>query len=704
MARKQLRAVGYIRRSTDHQDRSLNDQRNHIIQYAQKNGLLLGEIYQDDAISGTSTRGRTSFHRLMRDASRKPSCFDLVLVYDVKRFGRMDNDETGYYRHLLRMNGVRICYTSEDFVDRFIDDLVRPVKQWQARQESRDLAKIVIRGHTSKFHSAGGGWWIAGAPPFGYDRNIIDGNGKFVCIVRRMPDCSKQILDQGGNIVRVLEPLERVILSDRDRCRLVASSDDRVAIVRRIFFECTENGLGATAIANRLNQEGIPSVRPLQPDKKHSGLWTQATVRNMLMNPTYVGDIVWNRTTCGTFYRIHQGQAIDRPLSESKTSRNNHPDDWFIVSNAHEGLVSRYMFEQAQHIISVRHKISRRSSPDYMRDESDYRSRYLLTGILECVYCHQPLWGTILKRQYFVRRRNIYSARMYCCRSCCNKTRDSHPDCKARFVRRRILEKTITDRLIKWYGEYLKHGGSERIDAAAKQEYKRMVRAAGPAGKIIDVSNQAHELAINCVSFLQTLKSSLYQKNSTQRRTAIRRCVHHVEVDLKRSLLVIFARRLPMHGGVSGGNARLVAHLPKPRGKLILGPRKRTTPKPQVFDLSWHLQDKPKSITDLALKLMALVAKVGPNVTQSIRQCYVAYSEKRHFVCIKLHQTRILLYLKLRPEHVRNKPVYMRDVTGLGTQASGKIELSIDCSTDLNVVMKLVRDSYRNVCRYKVLR
>ena len=38
-----------------------------------------------------------------------------VLCYDVKRFGRLDNDETGYFRHLLRQAGVEVIYVSGNF-------------------------------------------------------------------------------------------------------------------------------------------------------------------------------------------------------------------------------------------------------------------------------------------------------------------------------------------------------------------------------------------------------------------------------------------------------------------------------------------------------------------------------------------------------------------------------------------------------------
>ena len=146
------RAVGYVRRSTDRQEQSIPDQKKALKAYAVEHGLRLGKFYIDDAISGTSTTGRRAFLQLIKDAQSPRKLFDIVVVYDVKRFGRVDNDEAGYYRHVLRTHGVEVCYVSENFNGDATDDLLRPVKQWQARQESNDLSKVTIRGLLSKIH------------------------------------------------------------------------------------------------------------------------------------------------------------------------------------------------------------------------------------------------------------------------------------------------------------------------------------------------------------------------------------------------------------------------------------------------------------------------------------------------------------------------------------------------------------------------
>ncbi len=51
-------AVAYLRRSTDRQEQSLDDQRRAIEIYAKREGFEIVDWFVDDAISGTSTGAR----------------------------------------------------------------------------------------------------------------------------------------------------------------------------------------------------------------------------------------------------------------------------------------------------------------------------------------------------------------------------------------------------------------------------------------------------------------------------------------------------------------------------------------------------------------------------------------------------------------------------------------------------------------------
>ena len=340
---RDLTAVGYVRRSTDRQEQSIPDQKRAIERYAEEQGFRLLRFYVDDAISGTSTVGRKAFQTLIADAKRSACEFSQVIVYDVKRFGRVDNDEAGYYRHILKIHGVEILYVTENFTGDGTDDLLRPVKQWQAREESKDLSKVTIRGLVSKATNGStssdsvGGWWMGGAPPYGYDLRYESRNGEFLLILRYLRDGSKQVFGAKWKPVRVLERGESLAVSRRDRCKLVPGEQSRIETVKSIYRMYVTDRMGFKAIAEALNHKGIPSLRGPEWASHYSGRWSLTTVRAILVNPAYGGDMVWNRRTDARFHRIINGQAVERRGVVGRRLEPNDESDWIVVRTVRAG-------------------------------------------------------------------------------------------------------------------------------------------------------------------------------------------------------------------------------------------------------------------------------------------------------------------------------------------------------------------------------
>jgi hypothetical protein len=102
------------------------------------------------------------------------------------------------------------------------------------------------------------------------------------------------------------------MVSKRDRSRLVLSSPERVELIRRIFAMSAVDRMGYRAIANVLNEEGVPSPRNAEWAHIYSGAWTASTLRSILTNPMYVGDLVWNRRTDARFFKVSNGRATER--------------------------------------------------------------------------------------------------------------------------------------------------------------------------------------------------------------------------------------------------------------------------------------------------------------------------------------------------------------------------------------------------------
>lgn len=67
-------------------------------------------------------------------------------------------------------------------------------------------------------------------------------------------------------------------------------------IVKYIFAEVL-SGKGTQKVANDLNQKGIPS--------KRGGRWTATTIREILTNEKYTGDVLLQKTYTDSHFNRH---------------------------------------------------------------------------------------------------------------------------------------------------------------------------------------------------------------------------------------------------------------------------------------------------------------------------------------------------------------------------------------------------------------
>lgn len=387
MAAKNLvKAVGYARRSTDMQERSIPDQQAFVQRWAEEHGYTILRWFTDDAISGTSTKGREAFERMIHEAENGRD-FDAILVYDISRFSRGGSTEMGFFLYRLQQAGVRVIFCAEALPDDDGGELLLGVKSWQARQYSVKLSRDSIRGAVSSVRvkrSAPGG-----RPPYGYDRQHRTPEGQAVKTIRCLPDGRKEELDPGGKHVRYIPGPESVGKVRSDIIRLVPGNSDHVRAVQRIFRMCGQGyGLRSTALA--LDGDGIPGPA--------GGRWNIRQVRLILNSRVYTGCLVYNKTTQG---KIHGIAADGRAYAKKgKPCKTNGLDQWIVVEDCHEPLVSRETFEKAQ-----REMASRRGKAGLVRPTK----RHLLSGLLKCRRCGLNMWGTMLtlypkkvRRPYYV--------------------------------------------------------------------------------------------------------------------------------------------------------------------------------------------------------------------------------------------------------------------------------------------------------------
>ena len=163
------RAVAYLRCSTDKQPLSLEDQRRTIGRWADPRGVRVIRWYADEAMSGASASDRDGFQSMVQELEKQRDA-DLVLCYDISRFGRTDNDEAGYYRYRIRQAGAEVVYVAESAVTGGeTDELLVPILQYQKREQLRALSRDTLRGTMGL---AARGAWCGGPAPFGYTREV----------------------------------------------------------------------------------------------------------------------------------------------------------------------------------------------------------------------------------------------------------------------------------------------------------------------------------------------------------------------------------------------------------------------------------------------------------------------------------------------------------------------------------------------------
>ena len=583
------------------------DQKRAIERYAQEQGFKILRFYTDDAISGTSTVGRHAFQAMIADAKRKSCQFHHVMVYDVKRFGRIDNDEAGYYRHILRQHHVEVLYVTEGFDGSGTDDLLRPVKQWQAREESKDLSKVTIRGLLTKSQT---GFWMGGVPPYGYDLCYETYSGGFLMHVRYLPDGSKQLFDETGKPLRTIARGESLAVSRRDRCRLVLGDQSRVSVVREIFRLYVDERRGYRALADTLNRKGIPSPRGPEWSKRHSGRWSVSTCRAILVNPAYAGDLAWNRRTDARFHRINGGHAVERSQADARRLEPNDESDWIVVRDAHPAIVSRRVWEIAHRLREEQEasKLQRGINPRTGERAgaatsaggwTGPRAKFLLSGLMSCAQCGSRYEGHSQYRKGFDDNGRCRRTLGY---ACGGYIRHGRHVCEIGRIDKGMLERSVIEAVVEYYGPLTGEQAEQRIGEALQEQIggdlqqvaktqariKSRLRTidkkirnmldniTATNRELIDtrigelspererleakLESLAHlafsrdeqdEAIAETRRFVASLPSLLTERPLEDRRAAIRRCVDRIVVDRANHTLTIELRRVP---AVAGGS------------------------------------------------------------------------------------------------------------------------------------------------------
>ncbi|MHB9130408.1 MAG: recombinase family protein [Armatimonadota bacterium] len=232
-----LKAVGYLRVSTEEQVTNgygLETQEQAIRAFALSQGYELVDVVMDAGVSGaTKPETREGFRQILNLAEAK--AFSVLLVWKFDRLGRNLAFAVTTAHSLLEQHGVVLRSVTEPIdTSTALGQMMFAVFAGMAQQERETITERTLGGKKAKAHRGG---FAGGAAPLGYSRD-----------------------KEGGLLV-----------------------DEAVAELVVRIFALRQSGKTLQAIADVLDEEGVPT--------KRGGRWHPGTVRYILDNPKYQGQI-----------------------------------------------------------------------------------------------------------------------------------------------------------------------------------------------------------------------------------------------------------------------------------------------------------------------------------------------------------------------------------------------------------------------------
>ncbi len=331
---KTWKAALYIRLSREDdgakaESYSVTSQREILKEFLkQRPDIQLYDFYVDDGWSGTNFN-RPDFQRMINDINaRKVDC---VIVKDLSRFGRNAVDGGYYLDNVFTQMQIRFIAINNG-VDTFSDGMNCATRcinigvQNVINESVAATTSVNVRGTLNVSREKG--QFIGSFPTYGYLKS---------------PDDHHQLI-----------------------------IDEETAPIVKQIFDWFIGGKSIIGIAKTLNEMGVPNpsmYKKLKGLKYHhpsgksnDGLWPDSSVRRILSNEMYIGNMVQGKNTTVS-YKIKKCRSVPK-------------EDWIIVEGTHEPIIDRDTFDKAQSLF----KKNIRKSPQ--KNDVD-----LFAGLVRCSDC-----------------------------------------------------------------------------------------------------------------------------------------------------------------------------------------------------------------------------------------------------------------------------------------------------------------------------
>ena len=342
---------GDVSNAVKAESNSISNQKNLIRDFLKdKEDIEVVSERVDDGYSGSNFE-RPAFKLMLEDI--KKGIVDCVIVKDLSRFGREYIDSGRYIERLFPALGVRFIAINDNYDSlngkEQADEIIIPFKNLINDAYCRDIS-VKIRSHLEVKRK--NGEFIGSFAPYGYQKSENDRNSL------------------------IIDPIAAGIVKDIFRMKL--------------------HGLSQDAIANRLNDMGVLSPMEYksatgsnyQTSFKTSdkAVWSSVTVRRILENELYIGNLVQGRQTT--------------PNHKVKKTVLKPEKDWVRIEKNHEAIISDRDFSIVQRLLGMDTRISPKQSEVYP-----------LAGLIVCADCGAAMVRKNAcaggkKYQYYVCSRN----------------------------------------------------------------------------------------------------------------------------------------------------------------------------------------------------------------------------------------------------------------------------------------------------------
>lgn len=348
---------------------------NTLLELAKRRHLDITQIYRE-IVSGETIAARPVMQQLLSEVEQ--GLWDGVLVMEVERLARGDTVDQGIVAQTFKFSDTLIITPIKDYnPNNEFDEEYFEFGLFMSRREYKTINRRLQRGRLASVKE---GKYVGSQSPYGYERVKIKG-------------------DKGYT----LEPFP----PEADVVRMIFDWYTRGEVLPDGSFR----RLGVSLIVRRLNSLKIPP--------RKSDHWATATVRDILINPVYVGKVRWNWRS--DVKKMVDGRVvIERP--------RNSLDKCTVAEGLHPPLVSVEAFAIAQELMSS-------NPPRPVGERGTVKNP--LAGIIVCAKCGHRM------------TRRPYTGRDYPDTLMCADTACDNISCALHYVERRVLEA-----LQEWLADY----------------------------------------------------------------------------------------------------------------------------------------------------------------------------------------------------------------------------------------------------------